>query len=282
MPAIVLTYHSHHVVGPDYAQNDHVALGNDLEQITEMGWRIVGLDAIVGILAAPLDEGDARDDTKKLIALTFDDGPRYDAYDFAHPEFGPQKSFLNLLRDFRDRHGANAQPSLVATSFVIASPEARRVIAETYDAQYTYMEPESMDDAWWEPAMDTGLIEIANHSWDHLHPGLLRVAHSRDVRADFGAVLSVEDADAQIIRAADFIAARTQGRAAPYFAYPFGQSNRFLVEDYLPLHGAGVVTAAFGVEPRRIKPGEGPWCLPRFVCGHHWRTPAELAGILAA
>ena len=148
MPALVLAYHSHHVVGPDYAQNDHVALESDLEQITDAGWRIVGLDAIVATLTPVPGVDDGRDMAEKVVALTFDDGPRYDAHDFAHPEFGPQKSFLNLLRDFRDRHGAKAQPDLVATSFVIASPEARRVIAETYDAKYTYMEPESMDDAW--------------------------------------------------------------------------------------------------------------------------------------
>jgi len=139
-----------------------------------------------------------------------------------------------------------------------------------------------MDDAWWGPAIDTGLIQIANHSWDHLHPGLPRVAHSRDVRADFGAVLSVEDADAQIKQAADFIATRTQGRLAPFFAYPFGQANRFLVEDYFPACRAGMVRAAFTTEPRPVGARDGPWCLPRFVCGHHWRTPMELSAILAA
>jgi len=137
-----------------------------------------------------------------------------------------------------------------------------------------------MDDAWWGKAIDTGLIHIANHSWDHLHPGLPRVAHSRDIRADFGAVLTVEDADAQVIQAANFIAGRTQGRSVPYFAYPFGQSNRFLVDDYFPRRAAGIVRAAFSAEPRTVDPDEGPWCLPRFGCGHHWRSPAELATIL--
>ena len=282
MPAIVLTYHSHHVVGPDYAQNDHVALRNDLEQLTEAGWRMVGLDAVVGMRARRAIESDSTDSNDKLVALTFDDGPRYDVHDFEHPDFGRQRSFLNLLRDFQDRHGANTQRHLVATSFVIASPEARSVIAKTYDAQYTFMEPDSMDDAWWGPAIDTGLIQIANHSWDHLHPGLPRVAHSCDVRADFSAVLTVADADAQIIQAAIFIAARTQGRAVPFFAYPFGQTNRFLVDEYFPAHGAGSVRAAFGTEPRPVDPGEGPWCLPRFGCGHHWHSPAELATILGA
>jgi len=137
MPVVVLAYHSHHVVGPDYAQNDHVALRNDLEQITEAGWRIVGLDAVVESLASPPNEGGDPDSNEKRVALTFDDGPCYDVHDFTHPEFGPQRSFLYLLREFRNRHGASTQPQLVATSFVIASPEARRVIAATFDSRYT-------------------------------------------------------------------------------------------------------------------------------------------------
>ena len=201
-------------------------------------------------------------------------------HDFTHPQFGKQVSFLNLMREFQERHGKATQPHLVGTSFVIASPQARRIIAQTYDAQTTYVEPESLDDAWWGPAIDTGLIQIANHSWDHLHPGLPRVAHSRDIRADFGAVLTVEDADAQILRAAEFIAARTQGRSVPYFAYPFGQSNRFLVDGYFPMRGAALAHAAFSTEPRRVTRNESRWCLPRFVCGHHWHSPAELATIL--
>ncbi len=43
---IVLTYHSHHVVGDDYARNDHIALPIDLRVITDLGFEIVSLEAL--------------------------------------------------------------------------------------------------------------------------------------------------------------------------------------------------------------------------------------------
>ena len=132
------------------------------------------------------------------MAITFDDGPIYDVEGFTHPRFGAQRGFLGIMRDFVAARGSCAQPGLSATSFVIASAEARQVIEATYDAAYTYVGPGAMTDAWWNGAIDSGLIAIGNHSWDHLHPALPRVAHSRQARGDFTQVLSVEDADAQI------------------------------------------------------------------------------------
>jgi peptidoglycan/xylan/chitin deacetylase (PgdA/CDA1 family) len=177
MKGVVLAYHSHHVVGNDYARNDHIALPADLELITDAGCKIVSLDTLVDAFfnVAAADSGGGE---RKLVAITFDDGPIYDVEDFIHPEFRNQRSFLGIMRDFVSRRGETAQSGLSATSFVIASPDARRVIEATYDAAYTYTGPGSMTDEWWNPAIDTGLISIANHSWDHLHPGLPTVAHS--------------------------------------------------------------------------------------------------------
>ena len=44
MPLAILAYHSHHVVGPGYDANDHVAFAADLDGLTDAGWRIVPLD----------------------------------------------------------------------------------------------------------------------------------------------------------------------------------------------------------------------------------------------
>jgi len=280
MNGYVLTYHAHHVVGNDYARNDHIALPADLELITAAGCRIVSLDTLVNAFfnAAAADSGG---DEGKLVAITFDDGPIYDVEEFIHPEFGSQRSFLGIMRDFVSRRGEHTQPGLSATSFVIASPDARRVIEATYDAAYTYTGPGSMTDEWWNPAIDTGLISIANHSWDHLHPALPTVAHSRQVRADFTQVLTDEDADAQIADAWRFIAARTGGRNAPFFAFPFGHYNTFLTESYLPSHAHRIgLRAAFTTEPGPISGSENPWCLPRYVCGHDWKHPEQLSAIL--
>jgi peptidoglycan/xylan/chitin deacetylase (PgdA/CDA1 family) len=272
--AVLLGYHAHHVVGDDYARNDHLALPVDLELITDAGWRIVPLPELIAALAAP-------DDDRKLVALTFDDGPVYDVEDFVHPAFGPQRSFLGALTDFRDRHGAHAQPGLHATSFVIASPAARAAMESSFDREYTWLAPGALDESWWAAAADTGLIAIANHSWDHLHPALEKVAHSTDARGDFTRVTTFADADAQILRAQSYIAARTGGRAAPVFAYPYGHYNEFLVDRYFPARARYGFVGAVTADPAPVDPAAGPWRMARYCCGHHWRSPDELAAILA-
>src|SRR5947207_10548729 len=159
MKAFVLVYHSHHVVGEDYARNDHMALAIDLERITDLGCEIVPLRVLVDRF---FDSRETRLDGRRVqVALTFDDGPIYDVEPFTHPRFGPQRGFLGIMRDFLSRCGG-AQPGLRATSFVIASPEARRVIEATYDAAYTYVGTGAMTDGWWNDAIDDGLISIAN------------------------------------------------------------------------------------------------------------------------
>lgn len=278
MKGFILAYHSHHVVGEDYARNDHLALAIDLERITQLGCEIVPLQALIDGF---FDHREERIDRRRIqVALTFDDGPIYDVQPFTHPRFGPQPGFLGIMHDFLARAGG-AQPRLSATSFVIASPEARRVIEATYDAAYTYVGPGAMTDRWWNEAIDDGLISIANHSWDHLHPALPKVAHSRQVRADFTQVLTAADADAQIADAGMFIAERTRSRHAPFFAYPFGQANGFLAEDYLPRNAGRLgLRAAFTDEPMPVTGSENRWRVPRYICGHHWKTPDELTAIL--
>jgi peptidoglycan/xylan/chitin deacetylase (PgdA/CDA1 family) len=280
MQRYVLAYHSHRVLGRDYAHNDHVALAADLQLIHDAGCRIVSLAAIVDSLS-----GDGRTirggDDRPLVAITFDDGPIYDAADFTHPRFGEQMGFVNILRRFVRANGRDAQPGLHATSFVIASPAARRSMETTYDAAHSHVGPGAMTDDWWAPAIATGLLSIANHSWDHLHAGLPSVAHSAQARGDFTRVLSAADADAQIAAASAYIDGKTQGRSAPFFAYPFGQYNAYLTDTYLPARGPDIgLRAAFTTDARPIADDESAWRLPRYVCGHHWTSPGTLRSIL--
>ena len=285
MSAVILAYHSHHVLGPHYAVNDHIAFAADLPAISRAGYRVVPLATVAEALVAG-GRRDAGGDSladDRLVALTFDDGPVFDIDDFVHPDLGLQRSFVNAMRDFLGTPQGASQTQLCATSFVIASPEARRIAESTYDAVYTYLLPGALTDEWWQRGIDSGLLSIANHSWDHLHPALPRVAHSQDVRADFTRVLTDGDADAEILAASLFLAERTGGRAAPHFAYPFGHCNDFLVGDYLPRRGVSIgVTAAVTTEPRPVRRGDSPFRLPRYVCGDHWRTPEQLAAILAS
>src|SRR5882672_2316560 len=97
---LVLAYHSHHVVGDDYGHNDHVAFAQDLELITAAGFRIVPLAEFVDSWERWSRLAEAMQ-ARQLLALTFDDGPVYDVADFVHPEFGQQRSFLIIMRDFQ-------------------------------------------------------------------------------------------------------------------------------------------------------------------------------------
>ena len=275
---VVLGYHSHHVVGDDYARNDHVALRRDLDLVTELGGRIVPAEWIVEALERQRMPSDA-ELAQLWVALTFDDGPAYDVRPFTHPRFGPQPGFLGVMRAFRER-GAQRQPDLCATSFVIASPQARQAMESSYDPQYTFLDAGAMSDDWWDEAIDTGLIRIGNHSWDHLHPALAQVAHSEQARADFTRVRTKADADAQIAQAQRYIQQRTRGRASALFAYPFGHSNAFLSERYLPTCEGHGIEGAFTVEPRPVDVRDSRFRIPRYVCGDDWRTPEALAAIL--
>ena len=283
MKAVVLTYHSHRVQGPGYAQNDHVALQVDLQSIARSGGRIVSLATVVDAIEAYQSGSAAGDGGATMVALTFDDGPVWDFADFDHPILGKQRGFVNAMRDFLLTERGRAQPQTCATSFVIASPEARRVMESTFDAEYTFLSPGALTADWWLPAIETGLIGIANHSWDHLHPALASVAHSRQIRGDFTQVTDAADADAQIRAATDYINMRTGGRAAPFFAYPYGHCNDYLATEYLPRDGRAMgLRAAFTTEPEVIDGAQSVWRLPRFTCGHHWRSPEELTAILVA
>ncbi|HEY3564897.1 MAG TPA: hypothetical protein VGL96_07820, partial [Casimicrobiaceae bacterium] len=90
MRRYVLAYHSHRVLGRDYAHNDHVALAADLALIHECGLRVVSLDALVdGLFAATMSSANVVSNAE--VAITFDDGPVYDVRDFDHPQFGHQR-----------------------------------------------------------------------------------------------------------------------------------------------------------------------------------------------
>jgi peptidoglycan/xylan/chitin deacetylase (PgdA/CDA1 family) len=273
MKALVLTYHSHNIAGATYGTNDHVALASDLRTLTRRGARIVPLDRIVESL-----HGGLRGDGLQA-ALTFDDGPSFDYADFEHRAFGLQRSFLNILRDFRAEAGAAAQPELHATSFVIASPDARRAMELADDCGYADI-PGWLTDAWWNDAIDSGLMAVGNHSWDHVHRAVETLVASPEARDDFSRVETYDDADREIRQATAYIRSRTRGRCR-YFAYPFGQMNRYLAEDYLPGHRAEHgMAAAFAVGGRAVAPDDSPWSIPRLVCGHHWRSPEALEALL--
>jgi hypothetical protein len=66
------------------------------------------------------------------------------------------------------------------------------------------------------------------------------------------------------------------------FAYPYGQFNSYLTDEYFPQfasqHG---MEAAFTTEPHMISHTSALWALPRLVGGNDWKSGDELCALLA-
>ena len=266
----VLNYHSANIAGSDYATNDHVAFRTDLDLLTDAGWTIRPLhrlveDTILGRAAPP----------PKAVALTFDDGTDFDFVDLVHPHHGPQRSLCNLLRDHRSAVGAR-QPDAHATAFVVVSPDARSELDRR-----SMIGARWWNDAWWQPAIASGLIGIANHSWDHNHPLVSESAPTGRARGTFASIDDFAAAEAEIARGAEYIRRVATNPAERLFAYPYGEANPFLAEEYFPEHGARIgVDAAFTSKCAPMTEASDRWRLPRLTCGQHWKSPDELRALL--
>ena len=265
----VLTYHSLHAPGDGYASNDHVALAADLVTLMEAGYEVVSLGEIVDRLLQRdadwfMSGGKA--------GISFDDGCNHDFLDFSHPGLPTLKSFNTLLAEFNRRH-APPRPAR-ATSFVIASPVATEILDRTCIAGRG-----DWHSGWWRDAVQGGLLDIGSHGWDHLHPSLPFVCHTRGARDDFSQVDNAHDAAMQIEQAEAYIRQVIGAEhAIGLFAYPGGKASRYLVEEYFPAQG--LIRAAFGTGGQPVSIQSNRWHLPRYVCGEHWSSPAELAVLL--
>lgn len=267
----VLTYHAMNVSSNNYAENDHLALASDLETIAALGLRVIPLRR-----AVDWHQGLAGDDeVRSGVAITFDDGAWFDFYDLDHPSCGIQRGMINILRDFNACHASAQQAH--ATSFVIASPQARASLDERCMIGRGWW-----GDEWWAEAASSGLLDIGCHSWDHVHPELDNVSQQDQVKGDFSEVKSCGDCEVQFARAAEYIAGVLGGRRPDLFAYPYGRASDYAVKEYLPAHRERHgYRAAFGTEARAMSRQDDVWLLPRFVCGRDWRSPRGLRDMLA-
>jgi hypothetical protein len=264
----VLTYHGINIHGGDYAENDNVALAADLAAIHALGWRVVPLRDVVAALGDPV----AFSRLARCVALSCDDGAWFDWHDLEHPTAGPQRSFAGVLRDFRAATGAWAG----MTAFVIVSPAARVVLDRTCLVGRGWW-----GDDWWPEAARGDVLDIQNHSWDHNHSTLPVTAQRDGVRGTFANIDTFDEADAEIRQASAWLDAHCPSRRTTLFAYPYGESTDYLVRDYLPTHGAAQgLTAAFDTTPAFVEVHSERWRLPRFVCGHDWRSPEALRALL--
>lgn len=265
----VLTYHSHQIGGADYASNDLIAFRDDLRTIDRLGLRIVPAMWVAEWLCGTRSERTLRG----AVALTFDDGSSFDFHDLDHPEGGPQRGVIGILRDFAREVGARVRPHV--TSFVIASPEVRAEL----DARCLFGRGWMADD-WWRAAQRSGLLAIHNHSWDHNHPAATRTCQREGHTGTFETIATEAECDAEIAAAARAIADRT-GEWPVLFAYPYGTGSRYLVEDYFPRRAARHRSiAAFAGDGGYVTRASCRWTIPRFVCGAHWHEPSGLERIL--
>ncbi len=268
----VLTYHAVNVNGNDYANNDHVAFAADLRLIDDLGLRIVPLHWVADQLTGRTDRN-----LSGCVALSCDDGADFDYRDLDHPGHGPQRSLLNCLNDFIAERGPAAQPHLHLTSFVIASPKARAEMDRQCLAGRDWMRED-----WWPEVTATGLVEIGCHSWEHNHPALGETGIDGTPRGSFEVIDNTTRADHEIAQATAYLSSRVGKQAVTQFAFPFGQSNAFLIDEYLPNRGAELgLTAAWSTDGRPVTETDNRWNLPRYVCGWHWKSPDELRAILS-
>jgi len=268
----ILTYHALHAPDRDYASNDHVALEDDLKLIRRLGFKIARLSEIAKITWA--DESSLK--RGNWVGLSFDDGTDFDYLDIeAHPYLGHVKSFYTILKESGTTGGGD-WPQPTGTAFVIASPEARSVLDKTCIAGLGQWR-----DVWWAEASRTGILEIGNHSWDHTHPTLETVAQRDQRKGTFKGIDNQADADAQIIRAGEYIQRLTNGHAARLFAYPYGETTDYLIEEYFPENiQRHRILAAFSTAGEYATRESNRWNIPRFMCGLHWKSPEGLEKIL--
>ena len=269
MPAFpILTYHSQIFQDNSYSGNNHLALAHDLELIYSAGYQVQPLARLADWLD---DKADDRE-LDRAVFLTFDDGCNFDVQDLEHPEFGFQSSFRTTMRRFAATLDPGQAASLHATTFVIASEEARRAM----DTRSLFGKNWISSD-WWKDTDREGLIAIESHGWDHNHPDL-----GGEGRGGFKNIDSDALCRNQVVRAADSIRALT-GRRPAFFAYPYGQSSAYMRETWFPdftdHHGC---RAAFGTAAAHVTRNSNRWNLPRYICGHNWQSPEALRKILNA
>lgn len=266
----VLAYHSANISGNDYHTNDHIALFHDLETLNQLGYQIIPAKWLVDWLAGHR----FLDQTGRYVVLTFDDGVSLDFHDWEHPEYGMQQSLFNILKRFASQY-SELQPHVHASSFVIASKQARQNIQENALEGHPLL-----GDDWWAAAEKTQLLSIENHSWDHNHSDCEKTPQKSGITGCFDVIDSYEECDQEIRQASEYIGHATEKNSF-LFAYPWGQYSEYTASEYFPnFQNQHCVKAAFTTEPELTHSQTNKWLIPRYVCGEHWQSTKEFIDII--
>ena len=262
----VLTYHATNIFGNEYSTNDHTALAHDLNLLLKNDITILSAHKLIQWINKEIN----LDKSKRYTVITFDDGSELDYTDWHHPTCGFQQSFYSIMQDYMNSSGRYIH----ATSFVIASENARKTLEQTCLGGYSMW-----GDSWWQEAEDSQLLSIENHSWDHVHPTLDEVKQINNLKGDFSQINSLEDAHRQIALSSQYIDSQIKNKRTILFAYPYGDTNTYLTEEYFP-HSQTDIIGAFTCEPKHASQTSHAWKIPRYVCGSDWKSPEELESIL--
>jgi hypothetical protein len=264
----VLTWHAYNIFGNSYETNDLVAFGEDLNTIREAGFAVAPLTEVARWVR---DEMEAfASGGKPVVALSCDDGTDYDYLDQTHPNHGAQRAFASTLRAAKS--GGFAAH---LTSFVIASPSARKQIAVGAMAGQ-----DALNDDWWREANRSGFLSMESHGWDHNHPTVTPVVQREQRKGDFFAIDTFAECDTHLRASANFIESKSD-RRPKLFAYPWTQVSDYMRFDYMPHYAEAHGTiAAFGGKSNYVTRSSDRWCLPRFVFGPDWRSKDGLLAIL--
>ena len=136
---------------------------------------------------------------------------------------------------------------------------------------------------WWPEAIASGLFHLGNHSWDHMSPSATPAGQQDARPGSFQAVANFDAAHLQVAQAHAYISAKAPNPGTALFAYPYGAPSDYVSNEYLPRYGEHNGTlAALTATPGTSHDGSNRWLLPRYTCGVDWRSPEDLARILAA
>lgn len=248
-----------------------MALERDLVELKSHGFRVLPLPSLIDqFLAGTLNGlGD-----EPVCAITFDDGVLHDFADFYHPDQGLLKSFARILSDAAEAH-LPGWASVPATSFVIASPDARALLDVECIAGR-----DQWHDHWWQEAIDDYHFDIGNHSWNHTHPCLPEVQAVEGLAGNFHAIDRLDRAQEQILQAEAYLSQKLGDARSRLFAYPYGHVSQYLRDEFFPQH-ADQFKAAIATGGAYFCQDSPRWAIPRFVCGEDWNTPEAFTAILS-
>jgi peptidoglycan/xylan/chitin deacetylase (PgdA/CDA1 family) len=266
MHAAILTFHAVHR-GSTYATNDHIALNDALRTLCELRIPVRPVHEIVKALSNPIARWRL---PKKFVALTCDDGELGEVAALPGENGVVYPSFREVQQQYlAPQKALGGVPHL--TSFVIASEAARLQIRP--NGELTHQ--------WWREVAQSELGAIENHSWDHCHADVATIMQRTQTKGTFKGVDTHADADAQIRLAARSINDVTGSQSTSLFAYPYGDTNDYLVREYFPNfrreHG---MKAAFTCEPAPTTTNVNRWALPRYVSGWNWKSNDDLRALL--